>query len=226
MIKEQFERIVGLIGEDNFHKINNKKIAVIGLGGVGGTALEALTRSGFSHFVIIDFDKVDITNLNRQILYTKEDVGLFKVDAARKRISSINPDVQIIPFKEKISQEILDSLTVDFIIDAIDDIDGKILISEHCISNNIPFIVSLGMANRSDSSKVITTNLNRTTSDPLARKFRYELKKRNIDISNIKCVFSLEEPRNNGTKLFSCISATSSAGLKINSYLIDYFINN
>ena len=92
---KQFSRSIGLLGEDNFDLIQDKVIAVFGLGGVGGTALEALARTGFKHFLIIDFDKVDPSNLNRQILYTQKDVGINKVDAAKERILSINPEVDV-----------------------------------------------------------------------------------------------------------------------------------
>ena len=94
-MNNMFERSVGLLGEENFNLIQDKVIAVFGLGGVGGTALEALARTGFKHFIIVDFDKVDASNLNRQILYTANDVGRKKIDAARDRILAINPEVEI-----------------------------------------------------------------------------------------------------------------------------------
>lgn len=225
-MSNQFDRIVGLIGEDGFSSLQDRVIGVIGLGGVGGTALEALVRSGFQHFVIVDFDNVDITNLNRQLLYTLDDVNKPKVEAATKRVLAINPNVEIIAYQEKISKEILSGHHFDFIVDAIDDVKGKILISDYAIKNSIPFIVSLGMANRLNPDDVIVTKINRTTNDPLAKKLRYEFKRNNIDLSLVNCVFSKELPYKENNKLFSSISVTSSAGLKISSYILDYFLNN
>ena len=100
MNKEIFARSIGLLGEDNFNKIQDKVIAVFGLGGVGGTALEALARTGFKHFILVDFDKVDASNLNRQILYTQKDIGRNKVDAAKERVLSINPDCEEFNFRK------------------------------------------------------------------------------------------------------------------------------
>lgn len=225
-MNKQFSRIVGLINEDNFAKIQSKTITVIGLGGVGGTALEALVRTGFRKFNLIDFDNVDISNLNRQILYTQEDVGKKKVDAAKNRIISINKDVEVSIFATKVSKDLLDNIQNDFIVDAIDDIPSKVMIAKYALDNNIPFIVSLGMANKMDPSKVICTKINKTTVDPLARKLRYEYKNSGIDLNKVNCVFSSEEVKVKGNSLFSCISVTSSAGLAINSYLLNYYCNN
>ena len=101
MDKDIFARSIGLLGEDNFNKLQDKVIAVFGLGGVGGTALEALARTGVAHFIIVDFDKVDPSNLNRQILYTSKDIARDKVEAAKERLLMINPDLDIKTFKGK-----------------------------------------------------------------------------------------------------------------------------
>ena len=119
-----FERSIGLLGEDNFNLIQQKVIAVFGLGGVGGTALEALARTGFKRFILVDFDKVDASNLNRQILYTQKDIGRNKVDAAKDRILSINPDCDVQTILAK-AQDFDSNQPIDFIVDAIDDVDGS-----------------------------------------------------------------------------------------------------
>ena len=124
-----FDRTIGLFGEDKFEIIQSKTIAIFGLGGVGGTAFEALVRTGFRKFVICDFDKVDPTNLNRQILYTSNDIGRNKVEAAKERALSINPDIEINVINTKINSETikeLDKYHIDFIADAIDDVPAKI----------------------------------------------------------------------------------------------------
>ena len=140
MNKEIFARSIGLLGEDNFNKLQDKVIAVFGLGGVGGTALEALARTGFQHFVIIDFDKVDPSNLNRQILYTSKDIGREKVEAAKERLLAINPEVDVKVFKGK-AQEFDFNQKLDFVVDAIDDVEGKLYILQKCKENNIQTIM-------------------------------------------------------------------------------------
>ena len=171
-----FERSIGLLGEDTFAAIQEKVVAIFGLGGVGGTALEALARTGFKRFILVDMDKVDASNLNRQILYTAKDIGRSKVDVAKERILSINPEAKIQTFDGK-AQEFDSNQPIDFIVDAIDDVDGKLFILKMAQESGVNHIMSLGMANRFDSEKVHITKLNKTHSDPLAKKVRYLVKK-------------------------------------------------
>ena len=219
-----FDRSIGLLGEDNFNLIQDKVIAVFGLGGVGGTVLEALARTGFKNFILIDFDKVDPSNLNRQILYTEGDIGRTKVDAARDRILSINGAVNILTYKLK-AQEFDFSQKIDFVVDAIDDVGGKLFILKKAQELNIPSIMSLGMANRFDPSLVKVAKLNQTHSDPLAKKIRYLAKKDGLDISKIPVVISEELPQKNGEKLYSTMMVPSSAGLSIAKYILECIIN-
>lgn len=222
-----FDRTIGLVGKENFNKIQGKTLAVFGLGGVGGTAFEALVRTGFTKFVICDFDVVDPTNLNRQILYTAKDIGLKKVECAAKRAKEINVDVSIEILNVKLSEENmskLDEFKIDFVIDAIDDSNAKIALASYCAKNNIPMIMSLGMACRLDPSKVAVTKLNKTTSDPLAKKMRYEIKKRGLDVSQINVVFSSETRLTEGVELNSTMFVPSAAGLNIANYVFSYFI--
>ena len=224
-----FNRTIGLIGEEKFNKIHDKTLAIFGLGGVGGTAFEALVRTGFDHFVICDFDNVDETNLNRQILYTAKDIGLKKVECATKRAREINSDVSIEIIGEKLSKENiqnLDKYKIDFVIDAIDDSNAKIALATYCLQKDIPMIMSLGMACRVDPSKVGITKLNKTTSDPLAKKMRYEIKKLGLDTSKINVAFSSELRMTEGVELNSVMFVPSSAGLNIANYVFSYLINN
>ena len=220
-----FERSIGLLGEDNFNRIQDKVIAVFGLGGVGGTALEALARTGFQHFLIVDFDKVDATNLNRQILYTSKDVGRNKVEAAKERILSINPDADIKEFNLK-AQDFDSNQKIDFIVDAIDDVEGKLFILNKAQEYNIPQIMSLGMANRFNPEQVRVSKLNQTRNDPLAKKIRYMAKKANLDLSKINVVISEELPQKNGEKLYSTMMVPSSSGLVIAKYILNSIIDN
>ena len=218
-----FDRSIGLLGEENFNLIQDKVIAVFGLGGVGGTALEALARTGFKNFILIDFDKVDSSNLNRQILYTANDIGRNKVEAAKERILSINTDANIQLFNGK-AQDFDLTQKIDYIVDAIDDVEGKLFILKKAQEFNIPSIMSLGMANRFDPSKVKIAKLNQTHSDPLAKKIRYLAKKDGLDISKISVVISEELPQKNGEKLYSTMMVPSSGGLSLAKFILKSII--
>ena len=218
-----FERSIGLLGEETFAFVQEKVIAVFGLGGVGGTALEALARTGFKHFVLVDMDTVDASNLNRQILYTAKDIGRNKVDVAKERILSINPEAEIQVFNGK-AQDFDSNQPLDFIIDAIDDVDGKLFILKMAQEHNVTHIMSLGMANRFDSEKVHITKLNKTHSDPLAKKVRYLVKKSGLEVSNVNVVISEEIPQKNGEKLYSTMMVPSAAGLTLAKFILDRII--
>ena len=213
-----------LLGEGKINALEDKVILVIGVGGVGGTALEALARSGFKKFVLIDFDKVDISNLNRQILFTSEDVGKDKVFAAKDRLLKISKDFEVKTIQARIGEQSLHELEigdVDFIVDAIDFIEGKLKIYEFALEHHIPFISSLGMGNRVDPEKVTITNLNKTENDPLAKKLRYEARTRGLSLKDIPVVFSKEEPLIKSPKPASMIMVPSTAGLLIAKYVLN-----
>ena len=219
-----FDRSIGLLGEENFNLIQDRVIAVFGLGGVGGTALEALARTGFKNLILIDFDKVDPSNLNRQILYTSKDIGRNKVDAAKERILSINNEANVQTYNLK-AQDFDFNQKIDFIVDAIDDVEEKLFILKKAQELNIPSIMSLGMANRFDPSKVKIAKLNQTHNDPLAKKIRYLAKQEGLDLSKISVVISEELPQKNGEKLYSTMMVPSSAGLSIAKYILECIID-
>ena len=218
-----FDRSIGLLGKENFDLIQDKVIAVFGLGGVGGTCLEALARTGFKHFLLIDFDKVDPSNLNRQIFYTQKDIGRNKVEAAKERILSINPEADIQIFNSK-AQDFDFKQKIDFIVDAIDDVNGKLYILAKAQEMNIPHIMSLGMANRFDPSEVKIAKLNQTHNDPLAKKLRYMVKKQGLNTANINVAISEELPQKNGEILYSTMMVPSSAGLSIAKFILESII--
>lgn len=226
-----YDRVISLIGLDNFNKIKDKTILIVGLGGVGGTACEALFRCGFTNLVLIDFDKVDYSNLNRQILFNENDVGKFKSICAKKHLDSINKDNNVFTFNLKVNEHSLDDILkefkIDFIIDAIDDVNGKIEIAKVATLNNIPFLMSMGMANKFDSDLIKIMRLDKTTQDPLARKIRYEIKKNGLNTKDIMCVCSIEALNQfiERKKLSSVIFPPSGAGLNIAKYVFSYFIN-
>ena len=224
MNKELFARSIGLIGEENFAKLENKVVLIAGLGGVGGTAFEALVRTGVKKFIIIDRDKVDVSNLNRQLLYTSIDIGKYKVEVAKRRALSINPEVEVEALN--FDTRYLRKIKADFIVDCIDDTEAKVILIQYASTHNIPLISSMGMANKTDPSKIKIAAVNKSTVDPLAKKMRYELKKNNIDYSNVMCVYSDETPFKDGNNLHSLMMVTSTAGLHIASYVVNYLKSN
>ena len=216
------DRSIKLLGKEKVESFENKVILLCGLGGVGGTALEALARSGFKHFILVDFDIVDESNLNRQILYTLKDIGRDKTEVAKERILAINPDVQIEVVSKKITKDFFSSFNkkVDYVVDAIDFVEGKLAIISYALTNNIPLICCLGMGNRIDPSKVKITKLNKTEGDPLARKLRYECRQLNLDLGKINVVFSSEEPLIVSKEPGSMMMVPSCAGLMIAKFII------
>ena len=223
-MNDYLDRSKKLLGEEKINSLAQKRILVIGVGGVGGTALEALARSGFKKFVLIDCDKVDVSNLNRQVLFTTDDIGLDKVTAAKNRLLKINPDFEIETINVKVGEASLESIEigkVDFIVDAIDFIEGKLKIYEYAQKHNIQFISSLGMGNRIDPEKVTITTLNKTENDPLAKKLRYLAKQKELSLKDIPVVFSKEIPLIKSPKPASMMMVPSTAGLLIAKYVLN-----
>lgn len=211
-----------LLLQEDFFKLNNKKIVVIGIGGVGSIIPISLVRTGIKNITIIDKDKVDQSNLNRQIAYNIHDIGKFKVDALYSHLYEIQDDIKITKIPANIDENfdfgVLDK--ADYVIDCIDDINAKVLIAKETFKRSIPLISSLGMGNRVDPSKVEITKLNKTTNDPLAKKFRYLLRKENIDLSKIDVAFSSETPIIKDKIISSVVFVPNSAGLNIASFVI------
>ena len=211
-----------LLLQEDFFKLNNKKIVVIGIGGVGSIIPISLVRTGIKNITIIDKDKVDQSNLNRQIAYNINDIGKFKVDALYSHLYEIQDDIKITKIPANIDENfdfgVLDK--ADYVIDCIDDINAKVLIAKETFKRSIPLISSLGMGNRVDPSKVEITKLNKTTNDPLAKKFRYLLRKENIDLSKIDVAFSSESPIIKDKIISSVAFVPNSAGLNIASFVI------
>ena len=211
-----------LLLQEDFFKLNNKKIVVIGIGGVGSIIPISLVRTGIKNITIIDKDKVDQSNLNRQIAYNINDIGKFKVDALYSHLYEIQDDIKITKIPANIDENfdfgVLDK--ADYVIDCIDDINAKVLIAKETFKRSIPLISSLGMGNRVDPSKVEITKLNKTTNDPLAKKFRYLLRKENINLSKIDVAFSSETPIIKDKIISSVVFVPNSAGLNIASFVI------
>lgn len=212
-----------LLGEDKVASLQEKTILVVGLGGVGGTALECLARSGIGHFIIVDADTVAPSNLNRQILFVASDIGKDKTVSAQARISAISPNIQVEGRKMFVSPENIQCFAndhIDFIVDAIDSVEAKVALIGLANERNIPIICSLGMGKRLDSGQITLTNLDKTHDDPLAKKLRYLVRKKGIDPKTVMTVFSTESPLTTGRTLPSMMMVPSSAGLRMAGYVI------
>ena len=193
-MSEQFLRTEMLLGRDAIEKLHSARVAVFGLGGVGGYAVEALARSGVGSLDLIDSDTVSISNLNRQILATHSTVGMLKVDAARQRVLDINPacNVKIYPiFYTPDTADQFDFAQYDYIVDAIDTVTGKLALVERAKAADTPIICCMGTGNKLDASAFRVADISKTTMCPLARVMRKELAKRGI--RHLKVVYSQEE---------------------------------
>ena len=191
----QFSRTQLLLGEDGMEKLRNARVAVFGIGGVGGYVVEALVRSGVGEIDIFDNDKVCLTNLNRQIIATMETIDKYKVDVMRERALSINPDVKINAhncFYMPDNADDYDFSVYSYIVDAIDTVTGKIEIIMRANELGIPVISCMGAGNKLDASKFEVADIYETSVCPLARTMRYELRKRGI--KKLKVVYSKEVP--------------------------------
>jgi len=219
------DRSLLLLGEEGVRKIHAAKVAVLGLGGVGGTAFEALLRAGIGTLYAVDRDVVEESNLNRQILFARKDIGVSKALAAKARAESIRSDVTVVSEVYSVSETTLsehDYSSCDVLLDCMDDIPAKVSLIKYARSKGLKIIVSLGMGNRLDSTKVHLVTLDKTEGDPLAKKFRSVLRDEKEDLSSILTVSSLEMPRTKGPKPASLMMVPSAAGLAMASWVIDY----
>lgn len=176
-----FKRTELLIGKDKLKMLQNSHILLFGLGGVGGQAFEALVRTGIGEISIVDFDTVDITNCNRQILATQNTIGKYKTEVAIERALSINPTIKIHSYTERVSKDnvlsFFQNRQYDYIIDAIDTITAKLDIIQYAWEHQIPVISSMGTARKWNPSLLEVTDIKKTSVCPLARVMRRELKK-------------------------------------------------
>lgn len=191
----QFSRTELLFGNDAMEKLAASRVAVFGIGGVGGYTVEALVRSGIGAVDIIDDDKVCLTNINRQIYATRKTVGKYKVDVAAERIAEINPDVKVCTHKTFYTPETADQFNFsdyDYIVDAIDTVTGKIALVMNANAAGTPIISSMGAGNKVDPTAFEVADIYKTSVCPLARVMRHELKRR--EIKKLKVVYSKEKP--------------------------------
>lgn len=192
---DRFSRTQLVFGKEAMYRLKGSRVAVFGVGGVGGYTVEALARSGVGAIDIIDDDKVCLTNINRQIIATTKTVGKYKVDVAKERIEEINPDCKVTAFRTFYMPETADQFDFtqyDYVVDAIDTVTGKIALIENAKKAGTPIISSMGAGNKVDPTAFEVADIYKTSVCPLARVMRYELKRRGI--KKLKVVYSKEKP--------------------------------
>ncbi len=220
---ERFSRSSRILGEQKMEKLNNSSVIIFGIGGVGGAVLEALVRGGIGTVAVVDKDVVDITNINRQIIATNENIGKKKVDAAEKRVLSINPNINFqkydLFYLPETAEEI-DLSQYDFIVDAIDNVTAKLELIERANKLNIPVVSSMGTGNKLHPELFEITDINKTSVCPLARVMRRELKNRGV--KKLTVVYSKEEPIKTENAVPGSVSFTPPvAGYLMASYVIN-----
>lgn len=208
-----FQRLEYLFGKDNLEKLNKATVAVVGLGGVGGITAISLARSGVGNIIICDYDRVDITNINRQIIANTKNIGQLKTDVLEEMILDINPNCNVIKISDKVSDNLFD-YNPEFIIDCIDDIKSKKYLITQCLMRKIKFISSMGAAKKVDPSKVELIKLSRTSYDPIAKILRNHFKSTDFYV-----VSSTERPADIEF-LGSYMNVVSTFGLFLSDYII------
>lgn len=221
-----FERLITLIGEDDVNKLKKANVLIVGLGGVGGYALETLVRSGIYNLTIVDGDIVELSNLNRQIISKRDVIGRPKALVAQARTLEINPDVNLKVINQFISEDNFSLLNIDsfdYVIDACDDLNLKMLLIKN--ADKYKLISSMGTANKMDMTRFKITTIDKTSYDPLAKIIRKKIKEEKIR-TKFKVVSSDEKVMKNGTKLGTIAYMPGVSGLLCASYVINDIIDN
>lgn len=222
-----YERTIALIGEDNLNKIKSKNILVLGVGGVGGYAIETLIRSGIQNITIVDYDKIDYSNINRQIIAKSTNIGNYKVNEWKERIKDINKDIKVKIIKEKITKDNINILfedNYDYIIDACDTIIVKKLLIKLCKEKNINLLTICGMGRKLDITKIKISDIKDTSYDPIAKTLRKYVKEEKIK-GKVMCVSSIEKPNNTNKEVIASMMPTPSvAGIYAANYILQDII--
>lgn len=213
-MEHPFSRTELLLGRDGVKRLQNASVAVFGIGGVGGYAVEALARSGVGRLHLIDHDKVSVSNLNRQIIAVTSTIGRYKVDAAKERILDINPKAEVYAYRTFYmpdTAEEFDFTQYDYVVDAIDTVTGKLAIIMQAKQVGVPVISSMGAGNKLDASAFEVADIYQTSVCPLAKVMRRELKKRGVE--SLKVVYSKEPPVSSERPPGSTAFVPAAAGL-------------
>lgn len=214
----QFQRSDLILKNPTFKE---KMVCVVGVGGVGASCVESLVRTGIHHLVIVDYDKVELSNLNRQIQANHQTLGMDKTTALKEKMLAINPAVEIIEIKAFLDSSnfhLLLDYPIDYVVDAIDSIDAKVNLIEFCVKNKLPILSSCGMGNRVDPTQIMVTRLDKTYNDPLAKSLRIKCRLKQCD--KIKVVFSKELPQKRDKPVASLSFVVNVAGHVLASEVI------
>lgn len=221
---ERFERLVG----SNIENIRNKTVLVLGLGGVGSYAVESLVRSGIGRLILVDYDTIDITNLNRQLMTNLNNVGMLKTEVWEERIKSISKECEVTIINEKITPEnmsILFQNNIDYLVDACDTIEIKKQIIIECIKRKIKLISSMGTGNKMDPQKLEIIDIRKTAYDPIAKILRKFVKDNKIK-EKVMVVCSTEKPKKISKPIGSNAFVPAIAGLLCTSYIINDIVGD
>lgn len=219
-----FRRTEILLG-DKINKLFDANIIVFGIGGVGGYSTEMLIRSGVGSITLVDYDKVDISNKNRQIIALDSTIGKYKVDVMKDRLLDINKDAKVTVIKEKLTPENIESFHLenyDYVIDAIDMVTSKIALIKYCFDKNIPVISAMGAGNRMDIPKFEVTDIYKTYNDGLAKVLRNNLKK--LGVTSHKVVFTSNIATPNGDTIGSIAYYPAMCGCVLSAYVLGELI--
>ena len=225
---ERFKRITALLGDVAMAKLQDATVMVVGCGAVGSFAIEALARSGIGNIIVVDFDVVESSNINRQIFALSSTIGMPKVDVAAARIRDINPDANVIAINAFFDEKIELDVHPDFVIDAIDTVESKIALYKWCVARNIPFAASMGAALKSNPEHIRVGRILKTSVCPLAARVRKMV--REAGLPDFPVVYSTEEPNRSaatpGRVFGSIITITGAFGLRLADIAIKYLCTN
>ncbi len=221
---DRLHRIRLLLGDKAVQTLQSKTVMVVGCGAVGSFAIEALARSGIGNLILVDFDKVEESNINRQLFALQSTIGTQKVDVARVRISDISPDINVTTFNMFWDENSDPDIKPDFVIDAIDSVPSKVALYRWCAAHNIPFVASMGAAQKTDISMIQISKLSKTTVCPLASKIRKLVRTENLP--DFPVVYSTQSPIKNDTGVLgSMITVTGDFGLNLANFVIQKLIS-
>ena len=222
----RLHRITLLIGNEAVKKLQKSTVMVVGCGAVGSFAIESLARSGLGHIILVDFDKIEESNINRQLFALDSTIGKSKVDVANMRIADINPKIKVDTFNMFFDENTVLDVKPDFVIDAIDTVPSKIALYKWCSDNDIPFISSMGAARKTDLTKIKIGTISKTTVCPLASKIRHQI--RDLNMNDFPVVYSIESAtpqKNVGKEFGSVITVTGMFGLMLSDFVIKKLIS-
>lgn len=206
-MEHEFSRMEWIIETEEFHKLRNATVMVLGVGGVGSHCIEALARGGVGKLILVDHDKVSVTNINRQSIAYHSTVGRFKTEVMGERIADICPEIKVVTYETFVTAENLDTLftePVDYVVDAIDNVTAKLALAVYADEHQIPLISCMGTGNKLHPELFEITDIMKTSVCPLCKVMRKELKNRGI--SHLKVLYSKEQPRNAGGRTPGSIS--------------------